>query len=374
MKLNTAQEIIDDIRLGKMVILMDDECRENEGDLIMAAEKVSAEDINFMARFARGLICLTLTPERCERLNLSQMVEDHLGKTNTAFTVSIEAAEGVTTGISAADRAATIQAAVAKNAVASDIVQPGHVFPVMARPAGLLNRAGHTEAGCDLAGLAGFEPSSVIVEIMNDDGSMARRPDLEEFALKHNLKIGTVEDLIHYRLATEITINRISEREVNTRYGGMRLLSYRDTVYGYLHIAFVKGEIRPDELTITRVCNMEPLRDIFGINSVGFNSWSIGDVLSHIENEEKGVLLLVENGQKNDSLLSQEELLKEREAAPFRHVLSDSAAHAVVGMGCQILRDIGVGKMRLMSKEIRYAGLAAYGLEIVEFLEPPQPV
>ena len=372
MRLNTSEEIIEDIRSGKMVILMDDEGRENEGDLILAAECVSEEDIAFMAREACGLICLALTPERCEQLCISQMVHDDSANHHTAFTVSIEAASGVTTGISAADRARTIRAAVARNASASDLVQPGHIFPLMARPAGLLNRAGHTEAGCDLARLAGYEPASVIVEIMNPDGTMARRDDLEQFAQRHGLKIGTIEDLIHFRLASEKTVERMGERNVMTHFGTMRMVSYRDNVQNYTHLALVKGHIEAEEPTLVRVCNLDPLRDIFGISLDDFISWSIGDVIPQIMQDGKGVLLLMENEHYREDLLTQSGLLKEREAAVFQRVLTDSVAHAIIGSGCQILRDLGVGKMRLMSKEIKYPGLAGYDLEVVEYIQPPE--
>ncbi len=372
MTLNTAVEIIEDIRQGKMVILMDDEAKESEGYLVMAAEKVTANHVNFMARNARGLICLTLMPEQCEKLNLSRMATERRANNGADFTVSIEAARGVTTGISAQDRATTIKTAVSPGVSKDDIARPGHVFPLRASPAGLLSRAGFTEAGCDLARLAGFVPSAVVVGIMNQDGSMSRRADLEAFAQQQELKMTTIDELIHYRLATEKTIEKVSEKAVETRYGPMRLLEYRDGVHNFLHIALVKGDVKASEPTLVRVCNMEPLRDIFGIGIREFSSWAIGDSLSMISDQDAGVLLMLENGQNKDSLLSKVELLEEREAAPFRQVLSDGAAHAIIGVGCQMLRDIGVGKMRLMSKEIKYTGLAGYDLEITEFLHPPE--
>ncbi|HLU91447.1 MAG TPA: 3,4-dihydroxy-2-butanone-4-phosphate synthase, partial [Pedomonas sp.] len=241
MALNSIEEIIEDIRQGKMVILMDDEDRENEGDLIIAAEQIRPEDINFMATHARGLVCLTLTQERCKQLDLPLMVLDNGARHSTNFTVSIEAAEGVTTGISAADRARTVRAAIARDARPTDLVQPGHVFPIVAQAGGVLSRAGHTEAGCDLARLAGYEPAAVIVEIMNEDGTMARRPDLEKFAEKHGLKIGTIADLIHYRSVKEKTVECINEREIVTDFGDFRLLSYRDIPRKEIHFALVKG-------------------------------------------------------------------------------------------------------------------------------------
>ncbi|HEY7885342.1 MAG TPA: 3,4-dihydroxy-2-butanone-4-phosphate synthase, partial [Cellvibrionaceae bacterium] len=243
MQLNTVEELIDDLRRGKMIILMDDENRENEGDLIMVAEQVRPEDINFMATQARGLICLTITHERCQQLGLPLMVRDNQAKYSTNFTVSIEAAEGVTTGISAADRAHTIRVAVRADASPRDIVQPGHIFPIMAQPGGVMSRAGHTEAGCDLARMAGFEAAAVIVEVMNADGTMARRGELEEFARVHGLKIGTIADLIHYRATKEKTVECINERMVETEHGHFTLKTFRDLARGDLHFALVKGEV-----------------------------------------------------------------------------------------------------------------------------------
>ncbi|MES9844018.1 MAG: 3,4-dihydroxy-2-butanone-4-phosphate synthase, partial [Candidatus Sedimenticola sp. 6PFRAG5] len=253
MAFNTTEEIIEDLRQGKMVIIMDDEDRENEGDLLMAAEMVTPEAINFMARYGRGLICLTLNKERCQQLRLPLMVGVNESQHATNFTVSIEAAEGVTTGISASDRSTTVLAAVKEDAQPQDIVQPGHIFPLMAQPGGVLVRAGHTEAGCDLARLAGMNPSSVIVEILNEDGTMARRPDLELFAKEHNLKIGTIADLIHYRVRNEKTIERISECTLPTEYGDFKLVAYQDCIDNELHLALVKGNVTPDEPTLVRV-------------------------------------------------------------------------------------------------------------------------
>ena len=250
MALNSSKEIIEDIRQGKMVILMDDEDRENEGDLIMAAELVRADDINFMARYGRGLICLTLTRERCERLRLPMMVSQNNERHTTNFTISIEAAEGVTTGISAADRAVTVRTAVASNAKASDLVQPGHIFPLMAQPGGVLTRAGHTEAGCDLARLAGLEPASVIVEILNEDGTMARRPDLEKFAADHNIKIGTIADLIEYRMLNEKSVERMATSRMPTEFGEFKLHAYRNVIDNQVHLALVKGDLQPGQPTI----------------------------------------------------------------------------------------------------------------------------
>ena len=269
MKLNTVEELVEDIRQGKMVILMDDEDRENEGDLVIAAEQIRPEDINFMAKHARGLICLTLTRERCQYLGLNPMVQANHAQFHTNFTVSIEAASGVTTGISAADRAHTVRVAVGRNTQPSDIVQPGHVFPIAAQPGGVLSRAGHTEAGCDLARMAGFEPAAVIVEIMNEDGTMARRPDLEIFAKEHNLKIGTIADMIHYRALNEQTVVRENEYDVDTESGVFRLITFRDTLQQHLHMAFVRGDLKSTEAPVVRVQAPDLLRDTLGFRKEG---------------------------------------------------------------------------------------------------------
>ena len=263
--LDSMEDILKDIRAGKMVILMDDEDRENEGDLIMAAENVRPEDINFMARYGRGLICLTLTPERCRQLRLPLMVSDTNETRTTNFTLSIEAAEGVTTGISAYDRAHTVRTAVRPDAVPEDLKQPGHVFPIMAQPGGVLTRAGHTEAGCDLTRLAGLEPAAVIVEILNEDGSMARRPDLEKFAKAHDLKIGTIADLISYRLAKEKTVERIAERTVPTEFGEFRMAAYEDRVNKTVHLALISGELKPEKPVLVRVHLQNTLNDVVGV-------------------------------------------------------------------------------------------------------------
>ncbi len=287
MQLNTIEELIEDMRHGKMVILMDDEDRENEGDLIMVAEQVRPEDINFMATYARGLICLTLTQERCKQLDLPLMVSDNKSQHTTNFTVSIEAAEGVSTGISAADRALTVRAAVRANAKPTDVVQPGHIFPLMSQPGGVMSRAGHTEAGCDLARLAGFEPAAVIVEVMNADGSMARRPDLEQFAEQHGLKIGTIADLIHDRATKEKTVACINSRKVETLYGEFDLRTYRDLARGDLHFVMVKGEITA-EPTLVRVHVMDLARDILSLQRpsiAGGKAWSYQEALKRVSEE-----------------------------------------------------------------------------------------
>ena len=356
MALNTAEELIEDIRAGKMVILMDDEDRENEGDIIIASECVTAEHINFMARFARGLICMPMTRERCELLKLPLMAPRNGSGFGTKFTVSIEAAEGVTTGISAADRARTVQAAVARNAVADDIVSPGHIFPLMAQPGGVLARAGHTEAACDLARMGGFEPSGVICEIMNDDGTMARRPELEKFAEEHGLKIGTIADLIHYRLIHERTVERISEQPLDTELGQFNLVTYRDGVENTAHMALTLGTICAEEPTLVRVHNMDPLRDLFMVNQPG--RWSMRAAMAEVAKAGSGVVLLLGNPLTGPELLA---LISRQQPA-------NPATYSTVGAGSQILRDLGVRKMRLMSSPMKFDAISGFDLEVVEYL------
>ncbi|MDG1582190.1 bifunctional 3,4-dihydroxy-2-butanone-4-phosphate synthase/GTP cyclohydrolase II [Pseudomonas sp. GOM6] len=357
MALNTAEELIEDIRDGKMVILMDDEDRENEGDIIIASECVTAEHINFMARFARGLICMPMTRERCELLKLPLMAPRNGSGFGTKFTVSIEAAEGVTTGISAADRARTVQAAVARNAVADDIVSPGHIFPLMAQPGGVLARAGHTEAACDLARMGGFEPSGVICEIMNDDGTMARRPELEKFAEEHGLKIGTIADLIHYRLIHERTVERVSEQPLDTELGQFTLVTYRDGVENTAHMALTLGKVCAEEPTLVRVHNMEPLRDLFLVKQPG--RWSLRAAMAEVAKAGSGVVLLLGNPLTGPELLAH---LGGKQPAPT------PATYSTVGAGSQILRDLGVRKMRLMSSPMKFNAISGFDLEVVEYL------
>ncbi len=372
MQLNSVEELISDIRQGKMVILMDDEDRENEGDLIMAAEMVRPDDVNFMVKYARGLVCLPMTRERCEFLKLPLMVNDNNSRHSTNFTLSIEAAEGVTTGISAADRAHTIQVAVNRNAKPEDIVQPGHIFPLMAQPGGVLSRAGHTEAGCDLARLAGFQPTAVIVEIMNDDGSMARRPELEEFAKQHCLKIGTIADLIHYRVLNEHTIHRHAEHEIETEYGAFRLITYQDTIQGSTHFAMVKGNPTPDKPVLVRVHFASILKDLLGVVRKDSESWPIGKALEKVAAEGEGVVVLLD-AETGESGLSQrvEEYLNPPPARQRKVEVSSSGAYLTIGTGSQILRDLGVGKMRVMSAPMRFSALSGFDLEVVGY-EPFQ--
>ncbi len=367
MVLNSIEEIIDDIRQGKMVVLMDDEDRENEGDLIMAAQCVQAKDINFMARYARGLICLTLTRERCEQLQLPLMVANTHAKHATNFTVSIEAAEGVTTGISAADRAVTVQAAVKAGAGPEDINQPGHIFPLMAQPGGVLSRAGHTEAGCDLARLAGLEPASVIVEILNDDGTMARRPELEVFAKEHSLKIGTVADLISYRRQHEKSVERVAECLLPTEYGQFRLMAYQDYVDKGLHLVLVKGEILPDVPILVRVHLADTFTDLLAVQR-GNGGMPLRAAMQRIADEESAVILLLQHEEKPVDLVKRirDYQLQDRGInLPRPEPSSDLRGY---GAGAQILADIGVRKMRIMGAPKKLHGLAGFGLEVVEYV------
>ena len=367
MELNSIEEIIDDIRQGKMVILMDDEDRENEGDLIIAAECVRTEDINFMATNARGLICLTLEKERCKFLKLPLMVNKNDTPYNTNFTVSIEAATGVTTGISAADRARTIQVAVSRDSDPGDIIQPGHIFPIMAQPGGVLRRAGHTEAGCDLARLAGHLPAAAIVEIMNEDGSMARRQDLEVFAKKHGIKIGTIVDLIHYRIANERTVTRTETNHLQTQYGEFIVHTYKDSISGSLHLAYVKGDIKNDEPVLVRVHIPNTLRDVCETFNVDRTSWSFSSALEQISKEGTGVAVLLSGNDYGQSLENNlaSALAKHPKAAPSSVPRND----LTIGTGSQILRDIGVGKMRLLSYPARFNAISGFDLEVEEFVK-----
>lgn len=364
--LNSVHELVADIRDGRMVILMDDEDRENEGDLIMAAEKVTPEAINFMAKFARGLICLPMSRERCEYLRLGLMVNDNNAQFRTNFTVSIEAAEGVTTGISAADRARTVQAAVARDAKPQDLVQPGHIFPLIAQPGGVLSRAGHTEAGCDLARLAGFEPAAVIVEIMNEDGSMARRPELEQFAQDHKLKMGTIADLIHYRATTEQTVLRDYETRIETEFGEFRVVLYQDSIKQQQHLALVRGEPTRDEPTLVRVHFADMLKDVLEIQQRESRSWPLRKALQRVAEEGKGVVVLLEGDKPGRDLKSQLQAVdKPRKSAQRK---SNTGSWLTIGTGSQILRDLGVGKMRVMSQEVRFSALSGFDLEVVEYV------
>ena len=364
--MNSIQELIEDIKQGKMVIIMDDEDRENEGDLVMAATLTRPQDINFMARYGRGLICLTLTQERCQQLRLPLMVSHNRTQHYTNFTVSIEAACGVTTGISAADRARTIQAAVAIDAHPEDLVQPGHIFPLMAQAGGVLNRAGHTEAGCDLARLAGLEPAAVIVEILNEDGSMARRPDLERFARQHQLKIGTIADLIHYRIQHENTLERVSECAYPTEFGDFRLYAYQDRNDNNLHIALVMGNVNSDDPILVRVHARNLLDDVLA-SKRNDSSFSIQCAMKRIAQEGRGVLVLIRQSEDNKSL-----------AALIHHYQLQDNGHQtpqnydldwrITGTGARILADLGVRKLKVLGTQKKFIALSGFDLEIAEYI------
>ena len=369
MALNTTEEIIEDLRRGRMVIIMDEEKSENEGDLILASEKTTPEAINFMAKYGRGLICLTLTKERCRQLRLPLMVNSDNQLESTNFTVSIEAAEGVTTGISAADRATTVLAAVKPDAQPQDLVQPGHIFPLMAQPGGVLVRAGHTEAGCDLARLAGFSPSSVIVEILNEDGSMARRPDLEKFAAAHNLKIGTIADLIQYRIKNEKTVERVTSCNLPTRRGDFQLVAYQDVIGNEMHLALVKGEISPDRPTLVRVHVQNTLCDLF--ESARDCGWPLRRVMDQVSSEGEGVIVVLRNYDTARDIIHRIQDYKwhgVEDAIPERQKSKDDDLRTI-GVGAQILSDLGVRRMRVMSAPKHLHALAGFELEVVEFVD-----
>ncbi|MBF8221393.1 bifunctional 3,4-dihydroxy-2-butanone-4-phosphate synthase/GTP cyclohydrolase II [Halomonas sp. 328] len=368
--LASIEALVEDIRQGKMVILMDDEDRENEGDIIMAAEKVEAEHINFMARHARGLICLPMTRERCERLKLPLMVSDNGSGFGTKFTLSIEAAEGVTTGISAADRARTVQVAAARDAKAEDIVQPGHIFPLMAEPGGVLRRAGHTEAACDLAAMAGLEPCGVICEVMNEDGSMARRPELERFAAEHGIKMGTIADLIHYRIHNEHTVEHLEATPVTTAFGELSLHVFRDSIQGAHHLALVKGRPHPDTPTTVRVHLADTLRDLLTLAKPESQSWTASAALAEVAAAEAGVFVLLDDGRPHQDLKDQLDILLERKRAPRTSDSDGAGNYLTIGTGSQILRYLGVGQMRLLSSPWKFSALSGFDLEVVDRVGP----
>jgi len=361
--ISPIEDIVADMRAGRMVILVDEEDRENEGDLVIAAQHVTAEAVNFMARFGRGLICLTLTRERCERLQLPPMALRNGDKKGTAFTVSIEAAEGVSTGISAADRACTVLAAVAPNARPDDLVQPGHIFPLQAVDGGVLMRAGHTEAGCDLAAMAGCTPASMICEVMNDDGTMARLPDLQLFAAEHGLKIGTIADLIEHRSRVESLVERVGSRVLNTAFGEFTLHAFRDKPAQGVHLALVKGEWTPDEAVLARVHEPMSVLDALEVNRV-MHSWSLDASLSRIAAEGRGVAVLLNCGESAAQLLAQFDGTARASHGPERGRM-DLRSY---GIGAQILRDCGVRRMNLMGNPRRMPSMAGYGLEIAGYI------
>jgi 3,4-dihydroxy 2-butanone 4-phosphate synthase/GTP cyclohydrolase II len=362
MPFNTIPDILEDIRAGRMVVIVDDEDRENEGDLIMAAEKVRAEDINFMVREARGLVCLTLTEQRTRQLGLKPMVSDNTSAYRTNFTVSIEAAEGVTTGISAHDRARTIQVAVQAEAKPQDLSQPGHIFPLTAQPGGVLSRAGHTEAGCDLAALAGLEPAAVLIEILHEDGSMARRPELEIFARKHGLKIGSIADLIRHRLGTEKTVQRVHEENVQTEFGAFRLYAYRDLIREGLHVALVRGTVDDGAPVLSRVHMRHTLSDVLHLERDD-QSLTLTGAMRRIADEGRGVLLVLAGEDTPETLLASLQRQPPSTAG-------DEAQHEwrQLGLGAQILADLGVHRLRVLGTPRKLVGLGGFDLEVVEYV------
>src|ERR1700687_2536261 len=362
---NTIDDILADVRAGKMAVLMDDEDRENEGDLIMAAECVRAEDVNFMARYGRGLICLTLTRERCRQLRLPLMVSETDRDRRTNFTLSIEAAQGVTTGISAYDRAHTVRTAVAPNASPEDLRQPGHIFPIMAQPGGVLTRAGHTEAGCDIARLAGFSAAAMIVEILNDDGTMARRPDLELFAKSHDLKIGTIADLIRYRLKNERSVERIYEDTVETEYGTFKLFCYEDHVNKTVHIGLVKGDLNYVLTPLVRVHINDTLRDLVGVRNERLG-WPLHAAMRRVASEPSGVVVILRPEETPRHFMDSVRLL-DAKTAITRH--TGATVLRPYGLGAQILKDLGLKRMRVLSAPKQLQGLAAFDLEVTSYVD-----
>jgi 3,4-dihydroxy 2-butanone 4-phosphate synthase / GTP cyclohydrolase II len=361
MSISPIPELVAELAAGRMVILVDEEDRENEGDLVLAAEHVTPDAINFMAKFGRGLICLTLTRERCERLNLPPMATRNGQKTGTAFTVSIEAAEGVTTGISAADRARTVQAAVARLAKASDLVQPGHIFPLQAQDGGVLMRAGHTEAGCDLAGMAGLTPAAVICEVMRDDGEMARLPDLIEFALEHHLKIGTIADLIEYRSRNESLIERAGRRKLMTAQGEFDCTAFRDRTGG-LHLALTHGQWTAKDEVLVRVHEPLSVLDLLDASACG-HSWPLPKALAALQANPRSAALLLNCGEDVGVLLQQFTGPRREATAPRGQM--DLRTY---GVGAQILRELGIVRMRLLGSPRRMPSMTGYGLEVTGFV------
>ena len=355
--MNSTKEIINDLKKGKMVILVDDEDRENEGDLVVASSHISAEHINFMAKFGRGLICLTLTEDKCRKLKLPLMVQKNEAKLGTNFTVSIDAAKNISSGISASDRAKTIKAAIKKNANDKDIVRPGHIFPLIAHPGGVLYRAGHTEAGCDLASLAGLEPSSVICEILNEDGNMARLPDLENFAKQHKIKIGTIADIIEFRSKKEKLIKKIDQKTIQTDYGKLNLLLYSDLLSNNVHLALVKGKILKNDNVLVRV--HEPLSILDFIKNTK-HSWPPLKALELLGNEKKGVIVFLNYSESHKKL---ENIFSPNENYNAKQDLRN------YGIGSQILVDLGVSKMRLMASPRKMPSMIGFGLQVTEFIE-----
>ena len=360
----SIEEIIIEMRAGRMVILVDEEDRENEGDLVLPAEHVTSEAINFMVTHARGLVCLTITEARAKQIGLTPMARANNSPYSTAFTVSIEAAEGVTTGISAQDRARTIEVAVSREARPEDIVQPGHIFPIVARPGGVLVRAGHTEAGCDLAQMAGLEPSSVICEILKEDGTMARLPDLIEFAKKHGLKIGTIADLIHYRSRHESLVERTLAKPVTTAHGEFTLHAYTDLTSNEIHLALTKGDIHPEKAVLVRVHEPLSVLDFLDPTS-GRHTFSLDQAQQALAKAEAGVIVLLRRPEQFDDILA-----ALREQTPAQHPAAKWDPR-IYGIGAQILRDLGVRKMKLMSSPRRMPSMTGFDLDVTGYMTSP---
>jgi 3,4-dihydroxy 2-butanone 4-phosphate synthase/GTP cyclohydrolase II len=369
MDLNSVDELITELRQGRMIVLIDDDIESgNEGVVLVAAEHCEPGHITFMARQARGLICLTLTEERCRALDLPLMVDDAQGEKSN-FTLSIEAAVGIDTGISAADRARTVQAAVAPHAVPSDIVQPGHIFPLVSKPGGVLTRAGHTEAGCDYARLAGLFPAAVIADILTPQGHLADGPTLREFAATHGLKIGSIADLIHFRMVNERTIRRVREGDIETAHGQFRLTAYRDQAEGGVHLALSRGTITPTEPTLVRVHVHSAMRDLVRSEVRGRPAWDMDSCLRAVVEHGSGVIVLLARAESADQLLASVDMALGDEN-PVAGLQPDN--YTTVGLGSQILRDLGVGKIHLMGAPIKYNAISGFGLEVLDFVDPAQ--
>jgi 3,4-dihydroxy 2-butanone 4-phosphate synthase/GTP cyclohydrolase II len=364
MDLNSTKELISEIKRGNMVLLMDDEDRENEGDVILAGEKVTANKINFMAKHARGLICLAMSQKKCEALDLNQMVSDNKSGHGTGFTVSIEAASGITTGISAADRARTVAVASKSRAKSKDIVSPGHIFPVKALPGGVLSRAGHTEGSTDLCRLAGLTESAVICEVMNEDGTMARKKGLLEFSKTHNLKIGTIADLINYRIINEQTVEKIEQKIVNTEFGKFSLILYKDSITDETHVVFKKGKITKSKPVLVRVQQTNVLHDLLKIDEFG-SRWSLSDAMKKISKAGSGLIILIDGGHSKDKIPEEIKLLKKS----YKNASQVGIDVRRIGAGSQILRDLGVKKIILMGSQTRYPSISGFGLEVTKYIQ-----
>jgi 3,4-dihydroxy 2-butanone 4-phosphate synthase/GTP cyclohydrolase II len=370
--ISPVSEIVEELKAGRMVVLVDEEDRENEGDLVMAAEFVTPEAINFMVTHGRGLVCLTLTEARCQQLELPLMSQRNGTQFGTNFTVSIEAAEGVDTGISVADRARTIRVAVARDAKPSDLVQPGHIFPLKAVPGGVLVRAGHTEAGCDLTAMAGLVPAAVICEILKPDGTMARLPDLIEYAKTHQLKIGTIADLIQYRSEHESILEKVGQRSIQTPWGEFDVVAYRDTVAGHPHIALISGQIDPARETLVRVHEPTSVLDLMDLDSPG-HTWGVARALTAIKAAPAGVMVFLNCNSASDKLFDQIQRWSGDSTTSPRKA-SGRMDLRTYGMGAQILRDLNVGQMRLLARPRKMPSImTGFGLNVTGYDSPETP-